>query len=223
MNVGNREVDIHHSGLSHSERARTVPNMFSKFKKQFEPLIAIIAQPFLSWNPSILTILSLVFALFFFIGIIEKMYLLSIISLFGFLFDAIDGYVARSQHKVTAFGGFLDSVIDRIADFLFITSFGFGNLVPWGLVVFVLFTSFLISYMRSRGDLAFNLGHAPAEGLMQRTERIILIYLAFLLFLVISNFTIGSLSLLTCIFALLAILNTYTIFQRFLFFTSVNE
>lgn len=197
--------------------------MITKFKKQFEPLIAIIAQPFLSWNPSLLTSFSLLFALLFFAGIVKHVYILSIISLFGFLFDALDGYVARSQNKVTQFGGFFDSVVDRIADFFFITSFGFGHLVDWGLVVFVLFTSFLISYMRSRGDLAFNLGHAPAEGLMQRTERILAIYLAFLLFLFVPNVTLGSFSLLAAMFALLAILNTYTIFQRLLFFASIKE
>lgn len=196
--------------------------MISKYKKQLEPIIAIIAQPFLSWNPSILTILSLVFAIVFFIGLVEKIYWLSIISLLGFLFDALDGYVARRQNKVTKFGGFLDSTLDRVSDFFFVTSFAYAGLVSWNLAVLVLVTSFLISYMRSRGELAFGMDRPLTEGFMQRTERIIAIYLAFLLFLLLPDATIGQLSLLSSIFLLICILNIYTIFQRFLFFANKN-
>lgn len=197
--------------------------MITKFKKHLEPLIAIIAYPFLSWNPSLLTVISLLFAVLFFIGIVQHMYWLSLFSLIGFLFDAIDGYVARKQNKVTKFGGFLDSTLDRAADFFFITSFAYAHLVSWELTVIVLFTSFLISYMRSRGDLAFDLGHAPADGLMQRPERIIFIYLSFLFYLVFPNITIGNLSLLSAMFLLICGLNIYTIFQRMLLFSQIEN
>src|SRR6185312_962192 len=96
-------------------------HMISKFKKNLEPLLSIIAHPFLSWNPHFLPALSLLFAGIFFVGIFLHIYWISIVSIVGFLFDAIDGYVARKQNKVTPFGGFLDSTLDRIADFLFIT------------------------------------------------------------------------------------------------------
>lgn len=197
--------------------------MITQFKKHLEPVIAIIAYPFLSWNPSILTLLSLVFAILFFAGIVTHLYWLSLISIVGFLFDALDGYVARKQNKVTEFGGFLDSVIDRIADFFFITSFGFAHLVSWEIVVIVLFSSLIISYMRSRGDLAFGLGHAPAEGLMQRTERIIAIYLALILFLLFPSAMLGHMSILSSVFLLICTLNIYTVFQRFLFFAMIKE
>lgn len=197
--------------------------MISKFKKQLEPIIAIIAQPFLSWNPAVLTILSLVFAVLFFFGILNHIYWLSIVSLLGFVFDALDGYVARKQNKVTKYGGFLDSTLDRIADFFFITSFGFGHLVSWELTTLALGTSFLISYMRSRGELAFRVDKPMAEGLMQRTERIIFIYAAFILFLLMPNFQLGKLDLLSLAFIIIVLLNTLTIFQRFYFFAKIEK
>lgn len=197
--------------------------MISTFKKQLEPIIAIIAKPFLSWNPSLLTILSLVFAIIFFFGVVTHIYILSIVSLLGFVFDALDGFVARKQGKVTKFGGFLDSTVDRVSDFFFIASFGFGHLVSWQLVIVTLFTSFLISYMRSRGELAFQLDKPMAEGLMQRTERILFIYAAFTLFLLWSNLTLGSFSLLSLAFLVIILLNTITIGQRFLLFAHLQK
>lgn len=197
--------------------------MITQFKKYLEPVIAIIAYPFLSWNPSILTLLSLVFAILFFAGIITHIYWLSLISIVGFLFDAVDGYVARKQNKVTEFGGFLDSTLDRIADFLFITSFGFAHLVSWEIVVIVLFSSLIISYMRSRGELAFGMDQPLTEGLMQRTERIVAIYIALVLFLIFPHAVFGHMSILSSVFLLICTLNIYTVFQRFLFFAMIKE
>jgi len=197
--------------------------MISNFKKILEPIIAIIAYPFLSWNPSILTWLSLVAAILFFVGVLSHVYWLSIVSILGFLFDVLDGHVARAQKKVTAYGGFLDSTLDRASDFFFITSFGFARIVSWEIVVFVLTTSFLISYMRSRGDLAFGLGHAPAEGLIQRPERILLLLLAFFVYLLLPTAELFHLPPVNLIFLLILLLNCITLIQRFLFFAKVKK
>lgn len=182
--------------------------MLSQFKKKFEPLVAIIARPFLSWNPSVLTMLSLLASLLFFIGILEHIYWLSLLSMFGFLFDAFDGYVARKNNKVTKFGAFLDSSLDRIADFFLITSFGFARLVSWELVVLVFATTIFISYLQARAEAVF--GKVKAVGIMQRTERILFIFLAFFLFLLFQKAEI-----LLIVFLLLVFLNLITIYQRF--------
>jgi phosphatidylglycerophosphate synthase len=196
--------------------------MITKFKKSFEPLIAIIARPFLSWNPAILTLLSLASSILFFFGLVEHIYWLSVLSILGFGFDMLDGYVARKTGKTSSFGAFLDSTLDRVSDFFFIVSFAFAHLVSWELTVIVLFTSLLISYMRARGEAVFHLDKPLAEGLMQRTERILLIYLGFILFLLFPKATFGSLTMLSSIFLLIATLNIYTIFQRFLFFATIK-
>ncbi len=140
-------------------------------------------------------------------------YLFALIAFLGNAFDMIDGMVARKYNKVTAFGGFLDSTMDRVADFLIITSFAFAGIVRWEIVAPFLLFSFLISYTRSRGELANN-RVSFAVGLMERTERLITIFVALLLYMFIPNVFIFGLNIVEVIFLGLAFLSLYTSYQR---------
>jgi len=93
------------------------------------------------------------------------------------LFDMVDGRVARRINKVTVFGSFFDSVIDRYSDVVLF----FGLLVYYGrinrfryvvLVAFVMVTSLMVSYTRARAE---NLIEQCKVGFMERPERIVLI------------------------------------------------
>ena len=93
------------------------------------------------------------------------------------LFDMVDGRVARRINKVTVFGSFFDSVIDRYSDVVLF----FGLLVYYGrinrfryvvLVAFVMVTSLMVSYTRARAE---NLIPQCKVGFMERPERIVLI------------------------------------------------
>ena len=93
------------------------------------------------------------------------------------LFDMVDGRVARRINKVTIFGSFFDSVIDRYSDVVLF----FGLLVYYGrinrfryvvLVAFVMVTSLMVSYTRARAE---NLIPQCKVGFMERPERIVLI------------------------------------------------
>jgi archaetidylinositol phosphate synthase len=93
-------------------------------------------------------------------------------------FDALDGAIARNSHRITAFGGFLDSVLDRYSDAFIIgciilVGYPFSTLcVPWiGLVALV--GSLLVSYTRARAEAAG--GQTMAVGLFERGERMLLI------------------------------------------------
>src|ERR1051326_1085592 len=93
------------------------------------------------------------------------------------LFDMVDGRVARETNRVTRFGGFFDSVLDRYSDlFLFI-----GLLVWYGSInrpFYVLLTavamigSVMVSYTRSRAE---NSIPTCKVGFMERPERIVLL------------------------------------------------
>jgi CDP-diacylglycerol---glycerol-3-phosphate 3-phosphatidyltransferase len=93
------------------------------------------------------------------------------------LFDLFDGVVARNLEKVTAFGGFLDSVLDRYSDLFLLLAFliyylrkGNSSLVI--LASFVSIGTALIPYARARAEEA----RVPCTiGLMERAERIILL------------------------------------------------
>ncbi len=99
----------------------------------------------------------------------------------GAALDGVDGGLARAQGGGTAFGGFLDSTLDRTAEaivYLGITAYYLGAasqpFAPVMLAGLALSGSFLVSYSRARAEAA---GFAASNGLAPRTERLILIVL----------------------------------------------
>jgi len=120
------------------------------------------------------------------------------------LFDLFDGVVARNLDKVTVFGGFLDSVLDRYSDLLLLLALIIlylkrGNS---GLVILTSCVSIgtaLIPYTRARAEAA----QVSCDiGLMERAERIILL-------------SAGALfNWMEPILWILAILTHFTVLQR---------
>jgi CDP-diacylglycerol---glycerol-3-phosphate 3-phosphatidyltransferase len=93
------------------------------------------------------------------------------------LFDMVDGRVARETNRVTRFGGFFDSVLDRYSDIALLT----GLLVWYGSInrhSYVLLTalamtgSVMVSYTRARAE---NSIPSCKVGFMERPERIVLV------------------------------------------------
>ncbi|HLE47872.1 MAG TPA: CDP-alcohol phosphatidyltransferase family protein, partial [Candidatus Thermoplasmatota archaeon] len=74
--------------------------------------------------------------------------------LFGLvsIFDMVDGAVARATHRVTAFGGYLDSVVDRIADAAILLAIGWGvdGRGWWAVLGAALVGQYATSYARAR-------------------------------------------------------------------------
>ena len=103
-----------------------------------------------------------------------------IFILFGGLFDMLDGIVARTSGRVTKFGAFLDSVLDRYSDaFLFLSIAYYlaakGNHAGSFLSLGTMVGAFFISYARARAE---GLGESCHTGIMERPERIILLIFA---------------------------------------------
>ena len=102
-----------------------------------------------------------------------------LIILSAAVFDLTDGAVARSANKVTRFGAFLDSVMDRYSDLILLT----GLLVHYArierfsymvLTAVVMTGTVLVSYSRARAE---NLIPTCKVGFMERPERIVLLIL----------------------------------------------
>lgn len=178
-------------------------------EKYLEPFIGMFANV----SPNTLTFLGIIPSILFFVFIVSHFYLLAMISFLGNFFDFIDGMVARRYHKVTPFGGFLDSTMDRVADFLIITAFAFGGIVRWEIVAPLLLCAYLTSYMRSRGELA-NKKVSFAIGIVERTERLMLIILALIFFVLFPHFIVFSLNIAEFVFLFLLILSAGTVWQR---------
>ena len=96
------------------------------------------------------------------------------------LFDMLDGNVARLSGRVTKFGSFLDSTLDRLSDmvaFLGIIMFYAGNVPQHSLLnVFLagvgLISSVMVSYATARSE---GLGVKANVGFLQRPERVVLL------------------------------------------------
>jgi phosphatidylglycerophosphate synthase len=120
------------------------------------------------------------------------------------IFDMVDGRVARATNKVTLFGAFFDSVIDRYSD----VAIFFGLLVYYAranrffyvvLVAFVMTTSVMVSYTRARAE---SLIPQCKVGFMERPERIVLVI-------------IGALTNhMAPVLWILAVLSTITVIHR---------
>lgn len=92
-------------------------------------------------------------------------------------FDALDGSVARLTGKVTAFGDFFDSVLDRYSDSIMylgiiINFLGAGKTEYVILTVIAAIGSLAVSYTRAKAE---SLGLRCEVGLMPRTVRIIIL------------------------------------------------
>lgn len=136
----------------------------------------------------------------------------AVLLIVGAGFDATDGSLARLTNRVTKFGGFLDSSLDRYADGILMLALVWrglelGNRWLVMLAVVALIGAFLVSYTRARAEA---LGVQMKEGWFTRLERMIVLVLGLL-----STLVIGQWGLVAAV-ALLAILSNVTAIQRIL-------
>ena len=97
----------------------------------------------------------------------------------GSLLDAVDGALARARGGGTAFGGFLDSTLDRAGEaILYMGVAGYylrtapDPTLPVLAAFVALSGSFMVSYSRARAE---GVGFHASVGLAPRTERLVLI------------------------------------------------
>jgi len=123
------------------------------------------------------------------------------------LFDMVDGRVARETNRVTRFGGFFDSVLDRYSDLALLV----GLLVWYGSInrpFYVVLTaiamtgSVMVSYTRARAE---NTIPTCKVGFMERPERVVLVI-------------IGALFLrMAQVLWVIAVLSNLTVVHRMIF------
>lgn len=155
-------------------------------------------------SPNILTLIGLVINILAAVLLAKGMFTLAgLVVLFASLFDMVDGEVARRTGRVTKFGAFFDSVIDRYSDMVLLL-----GLVVWyakldrifyaGLVVMSLIGSIMTSYTRARAE---SLIPACKVGFLERPERIVLLIIGCLsnrmgaamwVMAVLSNWTVSQ-------------------------------
>lgn len=108
-----------------------------------------------------------------------------IMLIFAALFDMLDGALAKITNRVSDFGAFLDSVVDRYSEavvllglLLFYYLRAGNNATDVVLIYVTLVGSVMISYARAR---AGSLHISNEVGLMARPERIVILAIGLLL------------------------------------------
>lgn len=136
-------------------------------------------------NPNVLTFLGLVINIIaaFFFGYANaenqaRMFFYGGLVVIGAGFmDLVDGRVARATNRVTRFGAFFDSVVDRYSD----VALFFGLLVYYAranrffylvLTAVVMVGAVMVSYTRARAE---SLIGSCKVGFMERPERLVLV------------------------------------------------
>jgi len=140
----------------------------------------------------------------------EQYFVGTLVVTFFVLSDLFDGAMARISDKgATAWGGFLDSTIDRVTDSAIVISLALPlirneDVLAYPAIV-ALVTGVLIPYIRAKAE-SFNI--ACSVGITERTERLIII-------LVAAGFHgLGVPYILAIGIWSLAILGLVTVFQR---------
>ena len=146
------------------------------FRQLLHPLVRILSA--LKVRPDTLTILgwtlSVASAVLFGLGYVR---LAGVVMLLGGLFDALDGAVARESNRMSSFGAFLDSTLDRLSEsaiFVGIIFFYATSGQPLGALLggCAMVFSLLTSYARARAE---GLGIECEVGLLERAGRVVIL------------------------------------------------
>ena len=133
--------------------------------------------------------------------------------LFSGTLDILDGKVARRSNDASPRGAFLDSVVDRYAEFVsyagLIVFFETGWRV-WAVLLAIL-GGMMVSYMRARAE---GLGVRCEIGMLQRPERFVILGFGSIFNSIAEHLAGGPQVLLTATIVVLAVLSNVTAVQR---------
>jgi len=135
-----------------------------------------------------------------------------VLLIFAALFDTLDGALARLTGKVTIFGAFFDSTMDRYSEAVTLSALVYYySLQPDGrvavlLLVATLVGSLMVSYTRARAE---GLDIECKEGFFQRTERIVVLILG-----LVTGWMLPVLAVLALLTNVTAIQRIVSVYQK---------
>ena len=151
----------------------------NRFKPVYEPMARVVAKRL--GDPNIITLTGLIVS--FGVPLSAAMSSVPLALLFLIIsayMDVLDGAVARILGRVSRFGAVLDSLSDRVTEFNYLFALTILGLSPY-LTMVMLTLSFLISYLRSKGELQGV--RMEGVGILERGERILMIMSMFTVFM----------------------------------------
>jgi CDP-diacylglycerol--glycerol-3-phosphate 3-phosphatidyltransferase len=128
------------------------------------------------------------------------------------IFDILDGKVAKNSHQESLFGAIFDSSLDRYSEFFMYMGLAYHFRRGWGLwlIFFTFLGSTMVSYTRARAE---GLGVDCKVGVMQRAERLILLFVGTLVGIAFRVLDPAILSVM----GFIAVVSNITALQRIFF------
>lgn len=172
-------------------------------RKFFEPLTRVFQR--FNITPNQITVTGATFNVVAAVLVARQQLLVAgVVFVAASCFDMLDGALARLAQKVTPFGSFLDSTLDRASEGAILVAVAYlfalqGHPVDVVFVMIALLGSLLVSYTRARAEA---LGLECKVGLMSRPERVVLIAIGLFF------------NVLPYVIYILAALTTFTVVQR---------
>ncbi|NIO49849.1 MAG: hypothetical protein GTN73_10515 [Candidatus Aminicenantes bacterium] len=134
------------------------------------------------------------------------------------LFDILDGKVAVNANQKSLFGAIFDSALDRYSEFFIYLGLAayFRNHWALWLTFWTILGSSMVSYTRARAE---GLGVECKIGIMQRAERMLLLFLGAMIG---SLFNIFDPAMIT-VLAIIAVFSNITAIQRTFYVKKVEK
>lgn len=159
---------------------------------------------------TLLTIIPTILALYFLVQ--EKFLLAALFFIVSAFLDMVDGSVARVMGKVTRVGAYLDTIVDRYVEGIIIFGLLFASLPNYLLpiqawVFLYFFGAMMTTYTKSAAKEKELVEKELKGGLLERAERLIILFIGIILASVEPIY-------LTYIIILLAVLSNITALQR---------
>jgi len=180
----------------------------TQLRRSFVPMLSVLQRLRVTPNEITIagTVLNLAAAA---LVVTDHLIYAGIVFLVAGCFDMLDGALARLAQKVTRFGAFLDSTLDRVSEGVVLAAIAYllaadGRAIDAALVVLALMGAMLVSYTRARAE---SLGIECKVGIMSRPERVILIALG--LFFDVLPYVIYIMLALTVFTVIQRVVHTY--------------
>jgi len=186
-----------------------------KMRERFSGLSIRIGTAFsrLGLSPNQWTVISLVPAILAVYFLVYQNFIAAaLLFLFSVFLDIVDGSVARVTGRVTMFGAYLDTIVDRYVEAIIIFGLLFASLPGFYLPVqawlfLYFFGSMITTYAKSAAKEKDIVVREIRGGLLERAERMIILFIGILIASVNPLY-------LTYIVVLLAVLTNISALQR---------
>ncbi len=193
-----------------------------KRRKKFDSLSIRVGMIFsrVPLSPNQWTIVTFIPALFGFTSAYYgNIYAAVVLFAITAFIDIIDGSVARVSGRVTRLGAFLDTIVDRYIEFIMIAAILFLNLPNFYFPIYIwllllLFGSMMSTYAKSASaekNISKENVCGIRGGILEHSDRMILLFLVFLLAVLIDGMYV------TYLVVLMAVLSNISAFQRILY------